>query len=492
MSSKVISDVREYEEKAAARIPDSDRPLFHLSSRIGWMNDPNGFSKYNGVYHLFYQYYPFTNQWGPMHWGHAVSKNLLQWQYLPVALAPDTEADFGGCFSGSAIETDDGKHLLLYTGVQTTDTIGQFIQQQCVAVGDGLDYEKYEGNPVIDISDLPEGFSKYDFRDPKIFRENDGTYACVVAACDQENDGKILYFRSEDGFKWNFVSVLAENNHRFGTMWECPDFFELDGRYVLLTSPMNMRYVADKYSPGNGTLCLIGSFDKRNVKFTEESDQAIDYGIDFYATQTLLTEDGRRIMIGWMQNWDSIAFGNKLKPWFGQMTLPRELHIRNGLLCQEPVREIETLRNGMAVYENVRFNGSIRLHGIVGRTVDIEITVKPAKAKPFNEFSIRFAENEDVFTSLTYNRKKSEIAFNRKNSGATSDVVHTRRLRIPTKNGELKVRLILDRYSVECFINDGEQTLTSVLYTEADATGFSFHSDGEVLMDVVKYDLGFR
>lgn len=275
-------------------------------------------------------------------------------------------------------------------------------------------------------------------------------------------------------------------------MWECPDFLELDGKWVLLTSPMNMRYVKDRYSPGNRTLCLSGYLDRKNMKFIAETDQAIDYGIDFYATQTLLAEDGRRIMIGWMQNWDSIAFGNKLKPWFGQMTLPREIHLRDGHLYQQPVREIETFRNGMAVYENVRFDGSIRLHGISGRTVDIEITLKPSKSRSFNEIEIRFAEGEDVYTSLTYNKKKSEIAFNRKNSGATSDVVHTRRLSIPSEGNDLKVRLILDRYSVECFFNDGRETLTAVLYTEQSADGFSFHSDGEVLMDVVKYDLGRR
>ena len=166
---------RAYEKETGGKIPASARPIFHLTPWVGWMNDPNGFSYYRGQYHLFYQYNPYDTQWDAMHWGHAVSHDLLHWTYLPAALAPDAPYDSFGCFSGSAMELPDGKQLLLYTGVRKEGgDKGKEYQTQCVAVGDGMDYQKYAQNPVLDAADLPEGLSPYDFRDPKIWRKPDG------------------------------------------------------------------------------------------------------------------------------------------------------------------------------------------------------------------------------------------------------------------------------------------------------------------------------
>ena len=167
-----LETAREFERKEAARIPAASRPAFHLSPVVGWMNDPNGFSYYGGRYHLFYQYHPYNMVWGPMHWGHAASADLLHWDYLPCALAPDTAADAAGCFSGSAIPLPDGELLLLYTGVQPAATGHKELQAQCVAVGDGRDFAKDAANPVIPAGMLPEGFCAADFRDPKIWAEN--------------------------------------------------------------------------------------------------------------------------------------------------------------------------------------------------------------------------------------------------------------------------------------------------------------------------------
>ena len=304
----------------ATQIPADKRPLFHLTPYIGWMNDPNGFSQYNGSYHLFYQYYPYKKKWGPMHWGHAVTKDLLKWEFLPAAIAPDTGPDSGGCFSGSALSMDNGKHLLLYTGVVKLNDMDEdtFLQTQCLAEGDGVDYVKYEGNPVIDHEGSSRKvLSKYDFRDPKMWREKDGTYRCVIGGCTNDKKGRILYFRSENGYDWKFVSVLAENDGSLGTMWECPDFFELDGKYVLLTSPQDVRQ-DKKYNCGNIVVAMIGTFDEETGKFHKETEQLVDAGIDFYATQTLLAEDGRRIMSAWMQNWDSIVYTIRSLRWFGR------------------------------------------------------------------------------------------------------------------------------------------------------------------------------
>ena len=184
MTSQTLREARKYEETFEKKIATEDRPGFHLSTRVGWMNDPNGFSYYQGKYHLFYQYHPYDPYWGPMHWGHAVSEDLLHWEYLPAALAPDQDYDRDGCFSGSAVTLPDGKQLLMYTGVKRIPVSdGEFRdeQTQCLAIGDGIDYVKYEHNPILDREDIPEGCSKADFRDPKMWQEEDGTYRCVVA-----------------------------------------------------------------------------------------------------------------------------------------------------------------------------------------------------------------------------------------------------------------------------------------------------------------------
>ena len=301
-----------YEEDAARQIPQESRPAFHLTPRVGWMNDPNGFSFYKGEYHLFYQYNPYKTEWADMHWGHAVSADLLHWRYLPAALAPDDWYDADGCFSGSAVELPDGRQLLMYTGVRKASRdSADALQVQCLAIGDGRNYEKLEKNPVLTGDDLPEGMSPYNFRDPKVWREEDGTYRCLVGACNGEQLGRLALFRSADAMNWRFESVLAENDGRLGLMWECPDFFRLDGKAVLLISPQYMLPEGFEYHNGNGTCCLIGETDETGKHFSWSHHQSIDYGIDFYAPQTILTPDGRRVMIAWMQNWDACQNGRK-------------------------------------------------------------------------------------------------------------------------------------------------------------------------------------
>ena len=492
MISQTLREARKYEETMEAGI-NGGRPAFHLSPRVGWMNDPNGFSYCKGAYHLFYQYYPYDSVWGPMHWGHAVSRDLLHWEYLPAALAPDTAYDKDGCFSGSALELPDGRQLLMYTGVvkePRTDGGFQDIQTQCIAIGDGRDYEKYQQNPVLDGGDLPEGGSRNDFRDPKLWMEEDGTYRCVVGNCTGDKDGRILLYKSEDGIHWDFLSILAENKGRFGRMWECPDFFKLDGKYVLLTSPQDMMPRRFEYHNGNGTICLMGDYDEKTNTFIEEHNQAVDYGIDFYAPQTIAAPDGRRIMIGWMQNWDTCNLRDTERFWFGQMTLPRELSIENGRLIQKPVRELESLRGEEVRYENVVFTDTIRLDGIRGRKMDMEIMLRPADPENiFHKFAVRFAQDETYHTSVSFRPLESVVKVDRKFSGSRRAIIHQRRSRVSGRDGKLKLRVILDRFSAEVFVNDGEQVLTITFYTDLSADGISFYVDGKAVIDVVKYDL---
>ncbi len=173
------------------------------------------------------------------------------------------------------------------------------IQTQAVAVGDGKDYKKYEKNPVLTAKDLPEGASKVDFRDPKIWKGKDGKFYCVIGSRPADGSGQILLYRSKNGFEWEFVSILAENKNRYGKMWECPDFFELDGKHVLLTSPQDMLPEGLEYHNGNGTLCIIGEIDKDTNTLKEQFTQSVDYGIDF-----LCNADGESI--GRTKNYDCL------------------------------------------------------------------------------------------------------------------------------------------------------------------------------------------
>ena len=483
---------RAYEGQEGGKIPPSARPLFHLTPRVGWMNDPNGFSYYHGQYHLFYQYYPYDTEWNSMHWGHAVSHDLLHWTYLPAALAPDAPYDSFGCFSGSAIELPDGKQLLLYTGVRKEGgDKGREYQTQCVAVGDGMDYKKYEGNPVLTASDLPEGLSPYDFRDPRIWRRPDGGYRCVVGARRMDKRGVLLLYDSEDGLHWHYTSVLAENDGRFGLMWECPDFFPLDGKHVLFVSPQDMLPEGFEYHNGNGTVCQIGVFDEKEKRFIGEKNQAIDYGIDFYAPQTILTPDGRRVMIGWMQNWDTCKVtGYEERPWFGQMSLPRELTIRDGRLYQQPIRELQLYRSRKVAYKDVRLRGKTVLEGISGRTVELEIHIRPEdRQNPYLKFTMNFAQNDRYHSILSFRPYESLVKIDRKFSGSRRAFIHQRRCQVADQGGELKLRVILDRFSAEVFINDGQQVMTATILTDADAKGISFEADGGVVMDITKYTL---
>ncbi len=493
MISQTLREARKHEETLEKTIPEDHRPSFHLSVRTGWLNDPNGFSYYNGRYHLFYQYYPYDSHWDSMHWGHAVSDDLLHWEYLPAALAPDEFYDRDGCFSGSAVTLSDGRQLLMYTGVvrerQKNGAVVDW-QNQCIAVGDGIDYEKLENNPVIDAKDLPDGFSRQDFRDPKMWQKEDGTFACVIGSKTEEGGGQILLFSSSDGFSWKYEKVLASNQNRFGIMWECPDFFMLDGKAVLFVSPQDMLPVGFEYHNGNGTLCLIGDFDEKTNTFTEQQDQAIDYGIDFYAPQTILTPDGRRIMIGWMQNWDTCNFRSQNVSWFGQMSLPRELHIKNGRLYQNPVRELEQMRCNQVKYQNVLVSDSVSLEGIKGRKVDMEIVIRPEEGQDiYHEFILNFAQNDHYHTSLSFHSRNFILKIDRKFSGSRRAIIHQRRSLVNSENGRLKLRVVLDRFSAEVFVNDGEQAMTATIYTEQEADGISFSADGTVRMDIVKYDL---
>ena len=284
---------------------------------------------------------------------------------------------------------------------------------------------------------------------------------------------------------------MAENKNRYGKMWECPDFFELDGKYVLLTSPQDMIPEGMEYHNGNGTLCIIGDLDSETHTLKEQSYQSVDYGIDCYAMQTLLAPDGRRIMIAWMQNWDTLAYRRNDSKWFAQMSLPRELSVKNGRLYQVPVRELDSMRANKVEYRDVVIKDTrITLDQIEGRTVDLELVIRPVdKDKLYKKFELCFAENEKYHSTLRFRPDESVLKIDRSFSGSERAVVHQRECLVNGDCNELKLRVILDRFSAEIFINDGEQVMSAVILTEQNAKGISFFVDGAAKIDVVKYDL---
>ena len=330
------------------------RPKFHFTPAKNWMNDPNGLVWHNGEYHLFFQHNPHGTKWGHMSWGHAVSKDLLNWSELPVAIS---EEEDGAIFSGSAISEGD-EIVALYT--RHTDTN----QAQCIARSsdNGRTFTKYENNPVLD-----EG--KKDFRDPKVFRYNDHWIMCVA----QPFDRQISFYKSFDLVNWQHLSNFGPAGAIDG-IWECPDMFplELDGQevWVLLVS-LNPGGLY-----GSGTQYFVGDFDGKTFtpRYSTNQPRWLDFGKDNYAGVTFNDEpNGKRIFIGWMANWLDVK-DHPETSWTAQMTVPRLLgltHYQNEIvLSQQPICEPT-----YEILESIPKSGSIELTGFakVGYNVDRKV-----------------------------------------------------------------------------------------------------------------------
>ena len=465
-------------------IDEKEKSLFHVTPETGWMNDPNGFSVYQGKVHLFYQFYPYKTEWGPMHWGHQVTEDLVKWEAYPVAMAPDQDYDHIGCFSGSAVEAD-GKHVLLYTGVSQKD--GKEIQNQCIAIGDGKTYEKWQDNPVIKGDIMPEKFDRKDIRDPKIWKK-DGRYYCVVGNRYEENCGQIVLFSSVDYKNWRYEKVLLRNDGKNGDMLECPDYLEVDGYPVIICSPQNMHAQKYEFHNGHNSIYIIGDAEKEISDFAWEKKRSLDYGLDFYAPQTTELPDGRRIMVAWMKSWDARVM-TKGQKWQGMMTLPRELKIKDGKIWQSPVRELEKYKKNPIIYTEQKISGQMSLDGINGRVIDMTVELTNVEGR---EFKVDVAHNEEYTTTFTYYPEKQQIEIDRTYSGVNADVVCVRKIEIAEKHHAPKLHFIMDRYSVELFINDGEQTASVVIPTPLEANEIIFTSDEAATVNIEKYEITFN
>lgn len=458
------------------------RLAYHMAPQANWMNDPNGFSYYNGEYHLFYQHHPYSPEWGPMYWGHAKSKDLAFWEHLPIALAPSEDYDIDGCFSGSAI-AKDGKLYLMYTGNKWMggNRNNDLKQVQCLAVSeDGVTFEKLTENPAI--AETPEGdIHPYHWRDPKVWQEGDDYY-CVLGSKTNDEKGQVLLYRSKDLLSWEFLNVAAKGEGNFGFMWECPDLFRLDGKDVLIMSPQGVKPEGDLYHNLHQSGYIFGTLNYETGILDHGAFELLDYGFDFYAPQTTIDDQGRRVMIAWMAMWENDMPEQEFG-WAGAITLPRILTLTNGKLISEPAPELKALRQNEISFENVQLEKELQLKGIEGECVELEVTIDVKQASSFG-LKLRINEQRNEETLLTYQVAEETLVFDRNQSGKGPGGV--RKAPVSLKENQLQLRVFIDHSSIEVFAQRGEKVMTARIYPGEEAKGISFFVDGEITITSVK------
>jgi len=451
------------------------RPRIHFTPPRYFMNDPNGLVYYKGEYHLFYQHNPFGEKWGHMSWGHAVSRDMLHWQHLPVALGEENGVMI---FSGSAVVdsrnssglcqaagADSSCLIAIYSG----DGFGKETQNIAFSNDRGRTWTKYRGNPVIDLG-------RKDFRDPKVFwHAPTGRWIMATVLADEH---KVRLFGSSDLIKWDTLSDFGPAGATGGA-WECPDLFELpvepskEQRWVLVVN-INPGGVAG----GSGTQYFVGAFD--GVTFTNENASGrtlwADYGKDFYASQSFSDvppADGRRIWMGWISNW-AYANDEPTVRWRGAQSIPRALALQRSSegvrLVQRPIDELRDLRVGEAAV----VAGSARLPP----SAEIELTLarsdEPVGLRLFNE------AGEEVTIGATASPSEVFIDRQRSSAGPAFHADYPGRHAGPAqwKDGKLSLRVFFDRSVVEVFAADGATVLTERAYPTRPLDRVELHPSG--------------
>jgi len=437
------------------------RPQFHFSPEANWMNDPNGMVYIDGEYHLFYQYYPDSTVWGPMHWGHAVSKDLVHWEHLPVALFPDK---WGYIFSGSAVydeknssglgTTENPPLIAIFTYHDAEGEKAGKVDYQTQGIAYSLDkgrtWTKHENNPVLKNPGIK------DFRDPKVskYTTADGQEKWIMALAVLD---KISFYSSNNLLDWTFESDFNTPWAAYGGVWECPDLFPLttdngETQWILLVS-------INPGGPngGSATQYFVGDFDGKQFTSKSSSVKWIDYGSDNYAGVTwanIPKTDGRTLFLGWMSNWD---YGQSVptEKWRSANTIPRSLHLLNKdgeyFLTSRPVKELENLRTSTQTVEGNQAMLESELMELV-LTPDqpnFSITLKNKQGE-----EVVFMANSDGFT---FNRSLSGVV----NFSEKFVRKHTAPL---TPNPNREVKIFVDRSSIEIFINNGELVMTETIF----------------------------
>lgn len=445
---------------------------YHIMAPANWINDPNGLVQYKGEYHVFYQHHPYDENWGPMHWGHVKSKDLVHWEHLPIALAPGDVCDSDGCFSGSAVD-NDGELTLIYTGHHYTDKEKDiFYQNQNIAVStDGVTFEKVGENPVIAA---PPEDSTHHFRDPKVWKHEDSWYMILGNQSIEEQSGRVILYKSSNLRKWEYMGVLAQSDGSHGFMWECPDFFELDGKYVLMLSPQGMEADGDKYNNLYQTGYFIGDYNYEINQFKHGSFIELDHGHDFYAVQTFLDDKGRRIAIGWMDMWEA-DMPTKKDGWCGALTLPRELKLTSdNKILMNPVEELILLRE---LEHDVCSNKSISESYLVeekGDLLEVQV-VFDLEQTTASAVGLKIKGEKEEETVLSFQLAEQKLTLDCSKSGKKEDGI---RRTLLESNNKISFRVFIDRSSIEVFANEGQTTMTSRIYPTEGRVGIELFAEG--------------
>ncbi len=457
------------------------RPRYHFSPPENWMNDPNGLVYYKGEYHLFYQYNPYGTKWGHMSWGHAVSQDLIHWEHLPVALY---EEDGIMIFSGSAVIDQGNKSGLCDQPADDcmvaiyTAHIEDSVQYQSLAFSSdhGRTWEKYAGNPVLDLL-------KKDFRDPKVFwHQQSGQWIMVVALPDEFT---VQFYASNNLIDWKYLSDFGQVGN-MEKIWECPDLFPIEvatdrGReikWVLLVSAGGPQddYVGMQY--------FIGNFD--GIKFQLDpafvAPKYVDYGKDYYAAVTYNHIPNNRVLVGWANNW-AYAQDIPTPGWRGAMALPRELSLiadENGSfeLRQQPIFKLSGLRIEGHRFRDISIDDTeLSLDSLSGRSMELNMQFRPDGAK---EFGIKVMQGEGNGTSIFYRTEEEIMVFDRRNSGNVSfndmfSGIDT--VQVPLDKGRLNLRVFIDHSIVEVYAQNGRFSIVNQVFPK-DQKGISWYAKG--------------
>jgi beta-fructofuranosidase len=413
---------------------DQHRPQYHFTAPQHWINDPNGLIHWNGEYHLFYQYNPHAAYWGAMHWGHAVSRDLITWQDLPLALAPDMPYDKDGVFSGCAI-VHNGKPVIVYTGVSSPD------QLPCLAYADEAmrTFTKAPENPVIRTR--PDNLV-HDFRDHTMW--HDGTWWYQVLGSGDGTRAVAPLFRSNDLLRWEYLGRLIESDDIDNEqLYECPDFFASGDKHVFITSPLPMRRV----------IYMSGDFDGR--RFTPRQRNLVDHGMSFYAPQSFTDAQGRRIMIGWCQEQGGEQL-NRAIGWSGVMTLPRVLKLDDaGQLTYTVAPEVTALESDTLVHGRRlnRTQSQTLMSHVSGDSLVIHATMSQVANI---EFVVRYDPISGERTSIRWDSDTNVLICDMSQSSLNQNCSHEiYRAALNDKDrAALKLSIYVDRSIIEIYAGD--------------------------------------
>lgn len=422
----------------------------HLMPPVGWLNDPNGLCWFQGKYHVFFQYAPFDVEGGLKFWGHYTSEDLIDWKYEGVALYPDSSYDCHGVYSGSALVDGDKMHLFFTGNVKIDgdyDYINEGRKNSTIHVEskNGLCFGNKE--EVISFEEYPEEFTCH-IRDPKVWKEDDA-YFMLLGGRLKGDKGAVLLYRSDDKRKWKFLRTIT-TKEVFGYMWECPDCFEMDGQKILSVSPQGLT--REEYRFQN--VYQSGYFPMREDGSVNTEDfREWDMGFDFYAPQTFIDGNGRRILIGWMGMPDADEeYGNKTigEGWQHCLTVPRELKIQDGQILQYPVKELESLRKERTLLHDE--NGEVEIRTEVNEGFDLLL-----EDIHMTESSFKISLGGQML--LKYENGVAEIGF----PGLIGAGRSVRKAKLDSFRN---IRLLVDTSAAEIYLNDGEIVFSTRYYPE--------------------------